>query len=338
MDENVAIVNVTQKQQHIAVQGIGGQRGPQGPKGDAGAGLQISGSVDTYAELPNDLTEADAGKAYFVQADGKLYVWSGVRFPTDGQGSNFVGPEGPAGPSGFTPTATVSKSGTTTTITITDKNGTTTAEVEDGDTLTDGIINGAANNATTVEGSKIALSTIGTPNIRDSAITTNKLADNSVDASKLADQSVGSSKIATGGVETSNVANNAITNDKIAPNISSLKLAVQVENVSFAFNIPNVYTYTVTGQLVKLGNIGILTYTGYTGMTIGPGQANIKAIYPNANFASVLAGSLQFNQSYNTGTATRYVSIYAGEIDAYVDNLQSGQDVNVSMLVIGTLS
>lgn len=186
MDENVAIVNVTQKQQYIAVQGLGGQRGPQGPKGDAGAGLQISGSVDTYAELPNDLTEADAGKAYFVQADGKLYVWSGVRFPTDGQGSNFVGPEGPAGPSGFTPTATVTKSGNTTTITITDKNGTTTAEVEDGDTLTDGIINGAANNATTVEGSKIALSTVGTPNIRDSAITTNKLADNSVTIGKIA--------------------------------------------------------------------------------------------------------------------------------------------------------
>lgn len=176
MDENVAIVKVTQKQQHIAVSGMGGLRGLTGPKGEAGAGLQITGSVDTYAELPSNLGPYDAGKAYFNQADGKLYVWSGERFPTDGQGSQFVGPEGPSGPTGYSPTATVSKSGTTTTITITDKNGTTTAEVDDGAQLTDGIINGAANDAVSVTGSKIALSTVGTPNLRNNSVTEDKLA------------------------------------------------------------------------------------------------------------------------------------------------------------------
>lgn len=182
MDENVAIVKVTQKQQHIAINGMGGLRGLTGPKGEAGAGLRITGSVDTYGDLPSSLGPQDAGKAYFNQADGKLYVWSGERFPAEGQGSQFVGPEGPAGPTGYSPTASVSKSGTTTTITITDKNGTTTAEVEDGSQLTDGIINGAANDAITVEGSKIALSTVGTPNLRDNSVTEAKLAGTAMSA------------------------------------------------------------------------------------------------------------------------------------------------------------
>lgn len=81
-------------------QGPQGIQGPQGEKGDAGAGLVITGSVATYADLPNDLTPADAGKAYFCQADGKLYVWSGTAFPADGEGSQFEGPQGPQGPQG----------------------------------------------------------------------------------------------------------------------------------------------------------------------------------------------------------------------------------------------
>lgn len=85
-------------------QGIQGEQGPVGPQGPAGAGLVITGSVDTYADLPNDLTPADAGAAYFVQADGKLYVWSGTSWPADGDGAQFEGPQGiqgeqgPAGP------------------------------------------------------------------------------------------------------------------------------------------------------------------------------------------------------------------------------------------------
>lgn len=186
MDENVAIVNVSQELQHVTVSAAGGLRGLTGPKGEPGAGLAINGSVDTYSELPNDLGPDDAGKAWFNQDDGKLYVWTGTRFPAEGQGSQFEGPEGPAGPTGFSPTASVTKAGDTTTITITDKNGTTTATVQDGAQLTDGIINGAANNAVSVTGSKIALSTIGTPNIRDGAVTATKMADNSVTASNLA--------------------------------------------------------------------------------------------------------------------------------------------------------
>ena len=186
MDENVAIVNVSQKLQHVTVSAAGGLRGLTGPKGEPGAGLAINGSVDTYSELPDDLGPEDAGKAWFNQDDGKLYVWTGTRFPAEGQGSQFEGPEGPAGPTGFSPTASVTKSGDVATITITDKEGTTTATVQDGTQLTDGIITGAANDAVSVDGSKIDLSTVGTPNLRNGAVTNSKIADGSVSASKMA--------------------------------------------------------------------------------------------------------------------------------------------------------
>lgn len=82
------------------VQGEQGIQGIQGPKGDPGAGLVITGSVNTYADLPNDLGPDDAGEAYFVQSDGKLYVWSGTAWPADGDGSQFEGPQGPQGVQG----------------------------------------------------------------------------------------------------------------------------------------------------------------------------------------------------------------------------------------------
>ena len=81
-------------------QGVQGIQGPQGPQGEPGAGLVINGSVATYADLPNNLTPADAGHAYFVEADGKLYIWTGTAWPADGDGSQFQGPQGPTGPQG----------------------------------------------------------------------------------------------------------------------------------------------------------------------------------------------------------------------------------------------
>jgi hypothetical protein len=81
------------------VQGIQGIQGPVGVTGTAGkdgAGVTVAGSVAAYANLPTGLTSADAGKAWLVTADGKLYVWSGSAFPANGNGANFVGPAGPA--------------------------------------------------------------------------------------------------------------------------------------------------------------------------------------------------------------------------------------------------
>jgi hypothetical protein len=78
------------------IQGPLGPVGPIGPKGDPGAGIQIGGQVNTYAQLPSGLTMADAGKAWFVVADGKLYIWSGTAFPANGAGTIFQGPVGPA--------------------------------------------------------------------------------------------------------------------------------------------------------------------------------------------------------------------------------------------------
>lgn len=96
-------------------QGVQGAIGPIGPKGDQGAqgpagaqgaagvdgkSVSIAGQVATYSALPTNLTAADAGKGWLVEADGDLYVWSGTAFPANGSGTDFRGPQGPAGAQG----------------------------------------------------------------------------------------------------------------------------------------------------------------------------------------------------------------------------------------------
>lgn len=62
-------------------------------KGDKGDGLKIDGSVPTYADLPT-LTAADMGKTYLVNADGRLYFWSGTAWPASGAGLLIKGEDG----------------------------------------------------------------------------------------------------------------------------------------------------------------------------------------------------------------------------------------------------
>lgn len=81
-------------------EGPEGPQGPQGARGEDGTGIEIAGQAATYADLPTDLTVDDAGKGYLVQADGRLYIWTGEAFPADGTGAAFRGPEGPQGPQG----------------------------------------------------------------------------------------------------------------------------------------------------------------------------------------------------------------------------------------------
>ena len=223
-------------------------KGDKGDKGDAGAGLVITGSVATYADLPNNLTEADAGKAYFCQADGKLYVWSGTAFPADGDGSQFEGPQGPigptgpqgptgptgatgatgptgpqgptgaTGPAGFSPIATVSKNGDTATISITDANGTTTASISDGVTPT--IDSALSNNSENpVQNKVIANALDGKQNTLAAGDITNTLiADGAVTGAGNSDTALSdaNSKIALATVGTPNLRDSAITTAKIA--------------------------------------------------------------------------------------------------------------------------
>ncbi|MBO0878935.1 MAG: hypothetical protein J2P17_00815, partial [Mycobacterium sp.] len=65
-------------------------------------GLAANGWVATYANLPTGLDESDAGRAYMVQADQRLYIWSGSAWPPSGQGFAASGPVGPTGPTGAT--------------------------------------------------------------------------------------------------------------------------------------------------------------------------------------------------------------------------------------------
>lgn len=81
-------------------QGPKGDQGDQGPRGEDGAGIEITGSVATYGDLPTGLGPEDAGSGYLVEADGKLYIWTGTTFPPNGSGVEFRGPQGIQGPKG----------------------------------------------------------------------------------------------------------------------------------------------------------------------------------------------------------------------------------------------
>ena len=81
-------------------QGSQGAKGDTGDAGADGAGIEIAGSVPTYAELPDDLDAGDAGSGYMVAADGKLYIWDGSAFPSSGDGVEFRGPKGDKGDAG----------------------------------------------------------------------------------------------------------------------------------------------------------------------------------------------------------------------------------------------
>lgn len=184
MDSNVVnnFVKVSQEHTHVVVKGAGGLQGLPGP---AGAGLKIDGSVDTYSELPHHLVPEDAGVAYFVQEDGLLYVWSGTKWPEEGEGAQFQGPRGvqgiqgeqgvpgepgadgepgPRGPDGFSPTVTTEDIEAGIRINITNKSGTTSTDI-DYRTIPDGVIT--------------------TSKLNDGAVTTSKIANSAVTSAKI---------------------------------------------------------------------------------------------------------------------------------------------------------
>jgi hypothetical protein len=77
--------------------GAEGSQGPQGAKGDTGAGVHVTGSVATAADLPAGAAEGDA---YVVLATGHLHVWDGAAWIDAGEVRGPAGPTGPTGPAG----------------------------------------------------------------------------------------------------------------------------------------------------------------------------------------------------------------------------------------------
>lgn len=150
------VVEFNPQKAQFYIKNLGGPKGAKGDKGDPGAGLRITGTVATYEDLPTNLVYNDAGEAYFVREDGKLYIWTGYDWPAKGEGSNFEGPQGEQGvpgrngtdgkdgTDGFSPVATVAQVGAGARISITDKNGTTTADVA-GFVVDDSLSNSSTN-------------------------------------------------------------------------------------------------------------------------------------------------------------------------------------------------
>jgi hypothetical protein len=67
--------------------------GPKGPKGDAGAGVHITGSVAEWANLP---ASGAVGDAYIISSSGHLAIWDGTQWVDTGP---VQGP--PGGLSGY---------------------------------------------------------------------------------------------------------------------------------------------------------------------------------------------------------------------------------------------
>lgn len=83
--------------------GPAGPAGPTGPQGPAGTGINLKGSVPTYADLPS--SGQQQGDAYVVQDESDtLYVWDAEApgWVNAGEIQGPAGPTGPAGPEGPT--------------------------------------------------------------------------------------------------------------------------------------------------------------------------------------------------------------------------------------------
>lgn len=72
-----------------------GPQGAQGNQGPQGVSLNVLGSVLTTFSLPSNAAPNDA---YYVQAEGSVYIWNGFTWIFTG---NYVGPTGPAGVAGI---------------------------------------------------------------------------------------------------------------------------------------------------------------------------------------------------------------------------------------------
>lgn len=77
-------------------EGPEGPQGPQGPQGEAGAGLNILGTLPDESELPGS---GSAGDGYLIAGD--LWVWSGAAWVNAGQIQGPAGPQGEPGEQGI---------------------------------------------------------------------------------------------------------------------------------------------------------------------------------------------------------------------------------------------
>lgn len=303
-------------------------KGDKGDKGDAGAGLQITGSVDTYSQLPNDLTEEDAGKAYFVQADGKLYVWSGSAFPADGEGTQFKGDTGATGPAGFSPIAVVAQEDDGATISITDSGGTTTARVYNG--VSPEVDSALSNSSVNPVQNKVITAALNEkqPLIGDEDITVTMLAPDSVGAAKIQNGAVtgaansdttvdeSDSKIGLATIGTPNIRDGAITSAKIGEG------EVKSHNIDFA-------TFMRSGDV----NIGALSAGAAKGLSVRWSEP-----LPSADYAVTTSyrgtGSDIGNWPY-VRALVRNKTAYGFDLLAFnAGTSAAGGEINVSYLAI----
>lgn len=187
--------------------------------------------------------------------------------------------------------------------------------------LANGAVTGNGNSDTAVGSSKIALATIGTPNLRDSAVASAKIAAGAVTGNANSDTAVGTSKIALTTIGTPNLRDSAVSSAKIAAGAitgnANSDTAVGTSKIALAtIGTPNLRDTSVS--TAKIAN-GAVTGVANTATSVGsaklalatvgtPNLRNDAVTYAKMNyttygrFAGNLSGS-SYSQSYTAGTS-----------------------------------
>lgn len=225
-----------------------------------------------------------------------------------------------------------------------------TLENRDGDILYP-IAGGAANGSITtamimdnaISTAKIANSAVTTAKIADGNVTTAKIADNAVTTGKIADLNITTAKLANSAVTSAKIADLNVTTAKLANNsVTSAKMNPTVSNVSITFtrSTGSTQTATKTGRRIALGGgVYIMTFNDSTGLTTSGTGDTLTQIHINyPDFTAIYSGSLMISVSSTPNSNCRYNHFGTTQTDTYIYSAQSGQTINASMILIGTMS
>jgi hypothetical protein len=86
----------------MSIMGPAAKDGVPGRDGEPGVGITYKDDVETYSDLPAASAGIATGDAYFVNSEGKLYIFGESGFPVEGEGVPFQGVSGRDGAPGTT--------------------------------------------------------------------------------------------------------------------------------------------------------------------------------------------------------------------------------------------
>jgi hypothetical protein len=153
--------------------------------------------------------------------------------------------------------------------------------------------------------------TVTPAKLNSAAAPTVVVADNEVTTAKIADANVTSAKLASNAVETAKIADDAVTDAKLslAANAGEIKKAINADNsppifacrawVNFngAADATGAVSTANTNRLIRAsGNVASVLRNG-----VGDYTVTFSTAMPDANYAAMVTGDLNFSVIYNAG-------------------------------------